>query len=96
MTTEEIQTVMRRIQSQLKEVSDMMPHHDDLIEMAESMRNLDMTNPDDVQRTADNASALLEQVAIAIMPNGHERDILLEGRTDLGQPAVTITPVSEV
>lgn len=80
------------------ETTNYMPSPNDLITAAEELRSAvdtmlgaeGSTDAAQASEASDSASRLLEQVAIALLPPGAQRDELLEGRTDLGQPAVTM------
>lgn len=70
-----------------------IPQADDLIEAAARIRQhaMDWAAGGFDTDELDNAARLLEHCAIVMLPRGAARDELLEGRTDLGQPATIIT-----
>lgn len=57
------------------------PDPDDLLDAADELRAL----ADAYKVDTEGPSRLLEQTAIALLPEGTVRDQLLEGRTDLGE-----------
>lgn len=76
-----------------------MPEVEDLIDAAEELRALAdnyFLSPSErgVADSIGKISAMLEQVAIAQLPDGGQRDVLLEGRVDLGADAVTLSDPS--
>lgn len=92
--------VISHLRALVNSMKEYMPDADDLIEAAQALRAasdnmLEAEGSQDatlVDAASERASRLLEQVAIATMSDGAERDTLLEGRTDLGQPSTTLTP----
>lgn len=70
-------------------LGDVVPEAEELIDAAAELRHVAGLLPD--QSVGDRATAMLEQIAILLLPLGGKRDELLEGRTDLGQPETRLT-----
>jgi hypothetical protein len=73
---------------------DLLPTPDDLIDAAENLRSRVGHDSTDIAYDIQHACHLLEQVAAAITDDEAQRDILLEGRTDLGMPTSTNRPTN--